>query len=572
MYADKLQAIKYRLPLPQSMVDANLDMWTETINRYLDNARLLHTDINPTTLHACTVQAAEKLMKQEYFVNKIQKSLQNEINLTTLAHPQDAVMLDPADNMTKMEHIQKTTAIWQNTAKALWQDNTLTCNQETLDQATHLLLLEDTTHKYASLSEAEIYDTELDQCDCIIMKITELNENVAKIIKDIQQKPTASTIVNKVKLELIKKQGWETAKCNVTQNPTKFSPTNIPLTQYPKIVLDIVNDLKDKEDDSWEVKILKDVKNKGIQAKALESRIQTIISSTPATTPTPQLPLRAPSTSPAELPDQEMAQADPIPWTDTEEYNQNHQLWINTASETFEKLAPYFPTLERKQKEELFWEAVDICAHQDKELLQLQSISSFMDSNKKCELENMRKLLIDKEYQSLLNVTVRQEAAKKKDTFEDYLATKDFDYYMQHAKDQISNPSVLKEKKSTLKTILKDAEKWQPKHRVDNDGSILPDSPPPSPIPKQKTKLRKQKEDTQKAAKLSRKGNTPNTCHLQTLLNELNADNGLKIMKEIHRISDKDKINSAKQQLVKPTMDKSSYAQKATPKEKKKDP
>ncbi|PFH45259.1 hypothetical protein AMATHDRAFT_9633 [Amanita thiersii Skay4041] len=218
----------------------------------------------------------------------------------------------------------------------MWKDNILTCKQETLDQATHLLLLEDTSHKYALLSEMEIYNMELDRHDCIIAKITKLNENAAKVIKDIQNKPTPSVSANKGKLELIKKQGWEMAKCNVTQNPTKFSPSNIPRTNYPKIVLDIVDNLKDKEDDSWEIKILKDIKNKGLQAKALEARTQVIVrrlnnlgnTNTPAiiTTP-PPLPLsRTPSTNHIELAeptDQEMTQADPIPWTDTEDYNQN---------------------------------------------------------------------------------------------------------------------------------------------------------------------------------------------------------------------------------------------------------
>ncbi|PFH44666.1 hypothetical protein AMATHDRAFT_11230 [Amanita thiersii Skay4041] len=40
-------------------------------------------------------------------------------------------------------------------------------------------------------------------------------------------------------------------------------------------------------------------------------------------------------------------------------------------------------------------------------------------------------------------------------------------------------------------------------------------------------------------------------------------------MKEIHKISNKDRINLAKQQLIKPTSNKPSYAQKMTPKEEK---
>ncbi|PFH46008.1 hypothetical protein AMATHDRAFT_8371 [Amanita thiersii Skay4041] len=497
-YADKLQAIRYCLPMPQSTIDTNIEVWTETINKHLDNARLTKSDINPTTLRAHTIQATEKLMKREYFVTKIRKlartkdqsalqafaeerlrSLQNEINLMAIVEDQDATMNDPPE-LTKTELIHKTMMIWKNTAKTLRQDNILTCKQETLDQATPLLLLDDSTHRYASLSEAEIYDTELDRRDAIIAKITELNENTSKIIQDIKQKSATST--NKGKLALIKKQGWDAAKHTVTQNPTKFSLANLLISWYLKVVSDIIDDLKDKEDSTWETKIIKDIKNKGLQATALDSRIQAIVRrlnnfKSPATnhannssppSPQPQPSPRPLSTIQAELMDQEMDTVDPIPWTDTEEYKQNQQLWINSASETFEKLAPYFQPNERKQKEELFWEAADICAHQDKDLLQLQSISSFTDSNKKRELESMHKLLIDKEYQSLLNATNKQENAQKKDNFEDYLTLKDFDYYVQHTctKEQMSNPAVPKEKKATLKKLLQDAEKvkWQLKH------------------------------------------------------------------------------------------------------------
>ncbi|PFH44998.1 hypothetical protein AMATHDRAFT_10245 [Amanita thiersii Skay4041] len=602
-YADKLEAIKYRLPMPQSTVDANVEAWTKTINKYLDNARRTQSDIHPTTLRARVIQTAERLMKREYFVNRIKKvartkdhrtlqdfdeerlrSLRNEINLTSNSEDQDTTMIDPPE-LSKTELIRKSTAIWKNTAKTLRQENILTCKPETLDQATRLLLLNDSTHKYASLSEAEIYDMELDRRDAIIAKITKLNENASKVIQDIKQKST--TTANKGKLALIKKQGWDTAKRVVTQNPTKFSPANLPTPQYLKIVSDIIDNLKDKEDDTWETKILKDVKNKGLQAKALDSRVQTIVrrlnnlpldlpSTNPPSSPRPPPSPRPLSTVQAEQKDQVMDTADPIPWTDTEDYKQNRQLWINSASETFEKLAPYFQLNERKQKEELFWEAADICTHQDKDLLQLQSISSFTDSNKKRELENMRKLLIDKEYQSLLNATHRQAQNQKKDEFEDYLASKDFDYYVQQTKEQISNPAVPKAKKITLNKLLQEAEKvkWQPKHRVDDDGSILPDSPPPSPPPKQNPKKQdKQKTSFRKAAEQTRKGNTPNTCHLQKLLNELNADNGQKIMKEIHKISEKDKLLSAQKQLttptVKPTAPNPTYAQKSAPKNNK---
>ncbi|PFH45050.1 hypothetical protein AMATHDRAFT_10120 [Amanita thiersii Skay4041] len=269
-------------------------------------------------------------------------------------------MRDVDSDVSKTEYIRRTMVIWKNMAKSLWKDNILTCKQETLDQATRLLLLADTSHKYASLSETEIYNTELDRRDCIITKITELNENANKAIRDIQNKSTHSSNTNKGKLKLIKKQGWEMAKRNVTQNPTKFSPTNIPLAAYPKIILDIVADLKDKEDDSWEVKILKDVKNKGIQAKALEARTQTIVcrlhnlkttntTTIVTTTPPPQPPSRTSSVNEVkqtEPTDQEMIQADPIPWTDTEDYKQNRQLWINTASEIYKKISPYLQSSE----------------------------------------------------------------------------------------------------------------------------------------------------------------------------------------------------------------------------------
>ncbi|PFH45033.1 hypothetical protein AMATHDRAFT_10171 [Amanita thiersii Skay4041] len=273
-YVDKLEAIKYRLPMPQSTIDANTEAWTKTINEYLDNARLTQPNINPTILRARVIQTAERLMKREYFVNRIKKvartkdhhtlqdfdeerlrSLRNEINLTSNSEDQDTTMIDPPE-LTKTELIRKSTTIWKNTAKTLRQENILTCKPETLDQATRLLLLNDSTHKYASLSEAEIYDTELDRRDAIIAKITELNENASKVIQDIKQKST--TTANKEKLALIKKQGWDAAKRMVTQNPMKISPANLPTSRYLKIVSDIINDLKDKEDNIWETKIPKD--------------------------------------------------------------------------------------------------------------------------------------------------------------------------------------------------------------------------------------------------------------------------------------------------------------------------
>ncbi|PFH45234.1 hypothetical protein AMATHDRAFT_9686 [Amanita thiersii Skay4041] len=120
------------------------------------------------------------------------------------------------------------------------------------------------------------------------------------------------------------------------------------LAIYSKTVSDIVEDLKNKEDDAWELKILKDIKNKGLQAKALEARIQVIVCRLnnlgSNTTPPPQPPpcfSPVNKTGPMESTHQEMIQADPIPWTDMEEYIQNRQLWINSASEVFEKLSPY---------------------------------------------------------------------------------------------------------------------------------------------------------------------------------------------------------------------------------------
>ncbi|PFH45562.1 hypothetical protein AMATHDRAFT_8981 [Amanita thiersii Skay4041] len=187
---------------------------------------------------------------------------------------------------------------------------------------------------------------EIDCCESIIALITELNENAAKAIKDIRQKPNHTA--NKDKINLIIKQGWEMAKRAVIQNPSKFSPPNISPSQYPKIILDIANSLRETEDNSWALKIMKDIKNKGLQSKAMEHRIQGIVrrlnnleTTIPlASKPTlPQLPSHTQSMAPI---DHNMPPADPIPWTDMEEYKQNCQLWINSASEIFEKMAPYF--------------------------------------------------------------------------------------------------------------------------------------------------------------------------------------------------------------------------------------
>ncbi|PFH45214.1 hypothetical protein AMATHDRAFT_9746 [Amanita thiersii Skay4041] len=243
-----------------------------------------------------------------------------------------------------------------------------------------------------------------------------------------------------------------------------------------------------------------------------------------------------------------MPPVDPLPWTETDKYKQNRKLWLDTASEVFEKLSPYFPNEERKTKEELYCKAANICAVQDKDLLQLQSISSLTNSNKKWELEEMHKILIDKEFQALLQATTHQKLAQKKNNFEDYLTMKDFKYYVQHTRDQISNPAVPSQKKALLKNLIKDAEsvKWTPKHKTQRYKAN-----------KDKPKLTKTKEQSKKEAELTRTGNTPNTKHLQKLLNEMNMENGMKIMCKIHKISEKDKLNSAKQKLHHP---------KATPK------
>ncbi|PFH45848.1 hypothetical protein AMATHDRAFT_8574 [Amanita thiersii Skay4041] len=324
------------------MIKANFDAWTETVNNFLDITRPLHPDINPMILRATVLQAMEKLMKREYFVNKICKlarsqdlsalqefreeclrSIQNEVDLTQDAASHDTVMEDLNKEVLKTELICKTTSIWKNTAKALWCENILTCNQETLDQAMRLLLLNDTKHKFATMTEAQVYDTEIDCQDSIIQKITELNENASKAIKDIQRKSTTKT--NKEKIDLIKGQGWETAKRKISQNPSKFFPSSIDPKKYDKILSNIVNDLKNKEDNSWSLKIIKDIKNKGLQSQALEHRIHSIVRRLDnfALTPIPSPSPPSPSPMDGEMADHDMAQEDPIPWTDTEEYNQN---------------------------------------------------------------------------------------------------------------------------------------------------------------------------------------------------------------------------------------------------------
>ncbi|PFH45292.1 hypothetical protein AMATHDRAFT_9557 [Amanita thiersii Skay4041] len=339
---DKLSAIKYHLPLPKSMVEANFDVWTETVNHFFDTNRPLFPELNPMILRATVLQAVEKLMKREYFVNKIRKlarshdqaalqefkeerlrSLQNEVKLIQDTTSQDTEMEEPIVATSKTELICKTTLIWRNMAKTLRQDNILTCNQETLDQATRLLLLDDTGHKFANMMEAQIYDTEIDCQDLIIQKITELNENASKTIKDIQHKSMTKSTQDKV--DLVKKQGWETAKKTVLQNPSKFSPPTIDPKKYNTIISSIVEDLRNKEDNSWVLKIIRDVKNKGLQSQALDNRIHSIVrrldnfvdTTIPPTSPSPLSPV--PMNEEADITTPE----DPSPWMDSEEYKQN---------------------------------------------------------------------------------------------------------------------------------------------------------------------------------------------------------------------------------------------------------
>ncbi|PFH45215.1 hypothetical protein AMATHDRAFT_9747 [Amanita thiersii Skay4041] len=251
--AEWLDTIRHHLPLPQSTIKANIDAWTITTNNCLDICRSTYPNINPMVLRSTVIETADKLGKKEYFVNKIccltrsedQKVIQDfeDEQLQYLlqemvthfssndnnSQSQDSIMENIAQEPSKVELICKTTAIWKDMAKMLWKENILTCNQETLDQATQLLLLEDTTHKYAQLSQGQIYDTEIDQHDQIIARITELNINANKAIADIQKKSIPAKDQNKI--NLITQQGWETAKCTILQNPSKFFPPNIPSNQ-----------------------------------------------------------------------------------------------------------------------------------------------------------------------------------------------------------------------------------------------------------------------------------------------------------------------------------------------------
>ncbi|PFH45756.1 hypothetical protein AMATHDRAFT_8710 [Amanita thiersii Skay4041] len=96
LYADKLDAIKYCLPLPKSMVDANSDAWTVIINQCLDECHESFSEYNPTVLRSIIFQMAEILMKREYFVNKIKK----------LAHSKDSTALKEfaGEHLCSLQH------------------------------------------------------------------------------------------------------------------------------------------------------------------------------------------------------------------------------------------------------------------------------------------------------------------------------------------------------------------------------------------------------------------------------------------------------------------------------------
>ncbi|PFH46677.1 hypothetical protein AMATHDRAFT_7515 [Amanita thiersii Skay4041] len=563
---ERLEALKFQLPIPQSVVEASLDAWTTTTNTCMDICRSKYQNINPVTMRSTIINAADKLGKQEHFIKRI-CALARSKDQKALAEFEDERLRHLLHEVKEIFSTDK--QITDSDMEDISHELSKSTLSATLDQATRLLLLEDTNHKYSHMTQEQLYDTEIDRRDQIIARITALNESASKVISDIKRKSIPTK--DKEKIELITWQGWETAKRAILQNPTKFFPSEIPPSQRTQSLDKIISSLKNNDDHEWAFKIIQDIKNKGLQAKAMEHRITTIIHKLQHQYPSPPV---APSPTVDSQKDQDMIQEDPIPWTETEDYKQNRKLWMDTASKIFEKLSPYFPNEDRKMKEELYCKAADICAAQDKDLLQLQSISSLTDSNKKRELEEMWKFTIDKEFQSLLQAEIRRQSNQRKHNFEDYLATKDFKYYVQHTRDQITNPAVPTKKKETLKHLIKQAEqtKWSPKHLVDEDGSILPDSPPPSPPPKNTSKPNvrksKPKTDSKQEAENTRKGNTPNTRHLQKLLNDMNKDNGMEIMHEIHKISKKDKLATAAQRLTKleaQTKDKSQlYAQKAS--------
>ncbi|PFH45117.1 hypothetical protein AMATHDRAFT_9978 [Amanita thiersii Skay4041] len=275
--AECLEAIKHHLPLPQSTIEANFDAWTITTNNCLDICRSKYPNINPMVLRSTVIENADKLGKREFFVNHICHLARSKDQIALKNFEEefpDSAMEDVTRELSKVEIIQKMTTIWKDMAKTMWKENILTCNQATLDQATRLLLLEDTTHKYAQMTQGQIYDTEIDRCDQIIACITALNENVDKALADIKRKSIPTR--DQDKINLITQQGWEMAKHAILQNPSKFFPANIPSSQQVRIVTEITNDLRHKDDHKWAYKIIQDVKNKGLQSKATEQRITAI--------------------------------------------------------------------------------------------------------------------------------------------------------------------------------------------------------------------------------------------------------------------------------------------------------
>ncbi|PFH45036.1 hypothetical protein AMATHDRAFT_10162 [Amanita thiersii Skay4041] len=231
---ERLETLKHQLPMPQSTVEANLDAWTTTTNTCIDICQSKYPNTNPTALRSTIINTADKLGKQEHFVKRIrvlarskdQKALADfaderlchllsEVTKNFSENKQitDSDMEDISHELSKIDIICRTTAIWKDTAKTLWNENILTCNQATLDQATRLLLLEDTNHKYAHMTQGQLYDTEIDQRDQIIVQITALNESTSKVISDIKRKSIPAKDWEKIKL--ITRQGWEMAKCTI---------------------------------------------------------------------------------------------------------------------------------------------------------------------------------------------------------------------------------------------------------------------------------------------------------------------------------------------------------------------
>ncbi|PFH45163.1 hypothetical protein AMATHDRAFT_9864 [Amanita thiersii Skay4041] len=299
-HKDRLDALRHHLPLPQSTVEASLHAWMNTTNACLDTCRPKYPDVNPTVIRSAVINAADKMSKKEYSVNKIRllarskdqkalKSFEDERlrcllkevtnlfskNIQDNKQAPDAAMEDLTQELSKVDMIRRTTAIWKDTAKTMWKENIVTCNQATLDQATHLLLLEDMNHKYALMPQSQIYDMEVDRCNQIIARITTLNENASKAIDDIKCK--SIHVKDQEKINLITCQGWETAKRVILQNPNKFFPDYVPIPQQSQLITEIVNDLRSKDDHEWAHKVIRDVKNKGLQSKVTEHHITTII-------------------------------------------------------------------------------------------------------------------------------------------------------------------------------------------------------------------------------------------------------------------------------------------------------